>query len=102
MKQVKYNLEANLYMLQTIAEKLEGLREKIVFVGGCATALLITDPAAPDVRQTVDVDCIVDVMAHSDYRNIEKQLRALGFYQSVEDEVICRWHVKGQSFQVSR
>ncbi len=28
MKQVKYNLEANLYMLQTIAEKLEGLREK--------------------------------------------------------------------------
>lgn len=98
MKQVKYNLEANLYMLQTIAEKLEGLREKIVFVGGCATALLITDPAAPDVRQTVDVDCIVDVMAHSDYRNIEKQLRALGFYQSVEDEVICRWRVKGQSF----
>ncbi|HKY69984.1 MAG TPA: hypothetical protein VJ205_03720 [Gammaproteobacteria bacterium] len=98
MKQVKYNVEANLYMLQTIAEKLEGLREKIVFVGGCATALLITDPAAPDVRQTVDVDCIVDVMAHSDYRNIEKQLRALEFYQSVEDEVICRWRVKGHSF----
>jgi len=55
MKQVKYNLEANLYMLQTIAEKLEGLREKIVFVGGCATALLITDPAAPDVRQTASL-----------------------------------------------
>lgn len=37
-------------------------------------------------------------MAHIDYRNIEKQLRALGFYQSVEDEVICRWRVKGLSF----
>jgi predicted nucleotidyltransferase len=98
MKQLKYNVEANLHMLQTIAEKLEGLREQIVFVGGCATALLITDPAAPDVRQTVDVDCIVDVVAHSDYRNIEKQLRGLGFYQSVEDAVICRWRVKGQSF----
>lgn len=98
MKQVKYNLEANLYMLQTIAEKLEGLREKIVFVGGCATVLLITDPAAPDVRQTVDVDCIVDVMIHSDYRNIEKQLRGLGFYQSSQDEVICRWRLAGYPF----
>lgn len=98
MKQVKYNVEANLNMLQIIAEKLGDLREKIVFVGGCATVLLITDPAAPDVRQTVDVDCIVDVMTHSDYRNIGKQLRALGFYQSVEDEVICRWRVKGYPF----
>lgn len=62
MKQVKYNLEANLHMLQIIAEKLDTLREKIVFVGGCATALLITDPAAPDVRQTMDVDCIVLLM----------------------------------------
>ena len=98
MKQVKYNVEANLYMLQIIAEKIGDLREKIVFVGGCATALLITDPAAPDVRQTIDVDCIVDVIVHSDYRNIEKQLRTLGFYQSPEDEVICRWRVKGYPF----
>jgi len=25
------------------------LREKVIFAGGCATALLITDPAIPDL-----------------------------------------------------
>jgi len=29
-----------------MAEALGELRERMVFVGGCATALLITDPAA--------------------------------------------------------
>jgi hypothetical protein len=32
-----------------------------VFLGGAATALLITDVAAPDVRTTLDVYVIVEI-----------------------------------------
>jgi len=37
------------------ARSLGDLREKLVFVGGCTTGLLISDPAAADVRSTRDV-----------------------------------------------
>ena len=46
-------------MLSTAVEKLLPLLDRIVFIGGCATGLLVTDPAAAPVRATVDVDVIL-------------------------------------------
>ena len=45
-----------LHMLKTVAEALgEDLRKRLVFVGGCTTALFITDPITlEDVRATDD------------------------------------------------
>ena len=57
------NRDANLAMLTLIADRLGALRGKMVFLGGCTTALLVTDPAAPDVRATMDVDMIVEAAA---------------------------------------
>lgn len=82
---------SNLAMLEFVARKLEKLREKLIFLGGCATALLIDDPAAPDIRTTLDVDCIVDVLSLGHYHQLEEQLFKLGFKQSMGDSVICRW-----------
>jgi hypothetical protein len=48
----------NLELLRDAAKLLEPLLGELVFVGGCATALLITDKAAADVRPTFDVDAI--------------------------------------------
>ena len=45
----------NLAQLVVIAAKLEPLLGQIVFVGGCVTGLLLTDPAAAPVRPTLDV-----------------------------------------------
>ena len=42
--------DPNLELLVRVAEGLGDLREQVTFVGGCATALLITDPAAAPVR----------------------------------------------------
>ncbi len=83
---------ANLAMLEFVAHKLGDLANQFVFLGGCATALFITDLAAPDVRPTLDVDCIVDVLSLGQYHQLEKQLIKKGFKKSLEDEVICRWH----------
>jgi hypothetical protein len=46
----------NLELLEITAERLRPLLHEIVFVGGCATGLLVTDPGAAPVRRTYDVD----------------------------------------------
>ena len=51
----------NLDLLERAAEKLRPLLPEIVFVGGCATGLLITDPGAAAVRGTYDVDVITEI-----------------------------------------
>jgi predicted nucleotidyltransferase len=84
---------ANIKALEFIVTKLGDLCSKVVFLGGCTTALFITDKAAPDVRSTLDVDCIVDVISLNEYYQLEKSLRDRGFIQLNQDNVICRWRV---------
>jgi len=64
-------------------------------VGGCAASLLITDEAIPDMRLTLDVDFIIDVMSLSGYHKIESQLRERGFKQVIgQTDSICRWLIE--------
>lgn len=53
----------NLEILMLAVDRLGDLANEMVFLGGCATGLLITDPAAPAIRVTRDVDAIVEVAA---------------------------------------
>ena len=46
---------------------LRPLLEDLVFVGGCTTALFITDEAAADVRATFDVDAVIEVKSYVEY-----------------------------------
>lgn len=46
--------DPNVAKLELIANALGPLREQVVFVGGCAVGLLITDEAAASVRATMD------------------------------------------------
>jgi hypothetical protein len=73
------------------ARQLGELTEELVFLGGSAVALLITDPAAPDVRPTLDIDAIVEVATWTDYYRLEERLRGKGFRQTMEENIICRW-----------
>jgi hypothetical protein len=43
---------------------LKPILGELVFVGGCATALLITDTAAADVRPTFNVDAIAEITSY--------------------------------------
>lgn len=83
---------SNLKMLELVATKLAELNDEVVYLGGCATALLITDPLTLDIRPTLDVDCIIDVISLGQYHKFEKKLIQKGFKKSLEDDVICRWH----------
>ena len=63
---------ANLRMLEFVATKLGEIRNDVVFLGGCTTGLFISDPLVPDVRYTLDVDCIVDVISWSSPTQIDQ------------------------------
>lgn len=81
-----------LLMLQTVAEALGAdLRDRLVFVGGCTTALFITDEVTiEDVRATDDVDLIVDLAGYAEWVELQDQLRRRGFMEAYDDTVICR------------
>lgn len=86
--------DPNLAKIELIAGVLGSLRERLVFVGGCAAGLLLTDPAAAPARVTYDVDLTVQVAALSDYHRLEKEFRGLGFVRDLDMDVICRWRYR--------
>ena len=82
----------NLPLLESVAHALGVLRNRLVFVGGCASGLLLTDSAAPAARVTQDVDAIVDVTSLAEYHRLELQLQQAGFkHDRSPDAPICRW-----------
>lgn len=54
-------MHPNIQILTSAANSLGELTNDLVFLGGCATGLLITDPAAPEIRVTRDVDAIAQI-----------------------------------------
>jgi hypothetical protein len=93
--------DANTELLARIAEALGELRERVAFVGGCATALLITDPAAAPVRATQDVDAIVAAASSQEFRRLGHALRERGFTQSAEEgEPPYRWTLGAMKLDV--
>ena len=68
-------------MLRKVAEALgPELRKQVVFVGGCTTGLLLTDPFTREqVRSTDDVDLIVHVMGYGEQVKFHKELCRKGF-----------------------
>ena len=82
----------NLEIIEIAAQALGSLCDELVFLGGCATALLITDSAAPPVRATRDVDTLAEIGSAAEYRELEKRLRKRGFdVDSTKGAPICRW-----------
>src|SRR5271156_5248306 len=82
----------NLALLETSAQKLAPLLGEIVFVGGCATGLLINDPGAAAVRKTYDVDIIAEIASYAEYGIFSERLRLLDFTEdSSEGAPLCRW-----------
>ncbi len=82
----------NLARLASTAKRLAPLLDRIAFVGGSITGLLLTDPAAAPVRPTLDVDAIVAIASYADFTDLETRLRELGFHQPHSEGMsICRW-----------
>jgi predicted nucleotidyltransferase len=75
----------NLDLLIAIAQAMGPLCEQVVFVGGCATGLLVDDANLMDVRPTEDVDAIVEVASLAAYHRLAAGLMERGFKQTMAD-----------------
>ncbi len=73
----------NLATVELVAHVLGPLRDQLVFVGGCAAGLLLTDQSAAPARVTYDVDLTVQVAALPDFYLLEEQFTGLGFKRDV-------------------
>ena len=69
--------DPNLPILTLIAKSLGTLCDSLVFVGGCATGLLLTTPRAQAIRATQDVDVVVHAVSTADYHAMEKAVESL-------------------------
>ncbi len=60
----------NMSLLMAMAQVMGPVCEQVVFVGGCATGLLVDDADLIDVRPTEDVDAIVEVASLAAYHQL--------------------------------
>ena len=82
----------NVALMEAAVAGLGPVSDQMVFLGGCAAGLLITDPAAPPIRATRDVDVIIEVASLAEYHRISGSLRDRGFHEDhAEQAPICRW-----------
>ena len=82
-------------LLELAAALLGEITRELVFVGGASIHLWLSDPAAPPVRSTDDVDAICDVPGLPAYYRLGERLRLRGFTEAIGDPVICRWRHDG-------
>ncbi len=85
----------NIVRLKAIARALSGLEENVVYVGGATVSLYITNPAAPEVRPTDDIDVVIELILYNHFGQVEDKLRDLGFQNDVQSKVITRYRYQG-------
>lgn len=82
---------SNIERLTETVRRLGPLAGQMVFVGGSTTALFITDAAAADVRETLDIDAIV-ATTRAGYARLTEALNRQGFFEdTTEGAPICRF-----------
>lgn len=57
----------NILMLQTVANGLGELKDEMVFVGGAVAELYADNPAASQIRPTIDVDCVIEIKSRLEF-----------------------------------
>lgn len=83
----------NIELLELVAKTLgKELNQQVVYIGGSTTALLVASERRGPVRQTKDVDIVVDVVTTRDYHTFCNLLKVRGFKEDLSEEaLICRY-----------
>jgi hypothetical protein len=85
--------DPNLYLLEAAVRLLEPVLDELVFAGGYATGLLISDPAASGIRATRDVDTITEVASYAAYAALSERLRARGLTEAHSEDAHPKWGI---------
>jgi hypothetical protein len=87
------NADHNYELIEFVADGLgEAFLAEVAFVGGCTTAMLVTDTSVlDDIRFTDDVDLVIELAGISAWQRLTERLAAKNFKITGEDEVNCRF-----------
>jgi hypothetical protein len=89
-------MATNIELLQCVAQGLGCLKDEMVFVGGSVAELYAQHPELSDIRPTLDVDCVVEVVTYFEYTQLEEKLRSFGFHNDTTvGAPLCRKIYKG-------
>ena len=87
--------------IRFVAERLDTLTERMVFLGGATLGLFVTEAGAPPPRPTRDVDVIVEItMAEYLNNSFRSQLLKRGFREATDEGVLCRWEIEGTKVDI--
>lgn len=88
------NHQNNVSRIIAVAKSLGDLADRVVFVGG-STVSLYADRQTFEVRETDDVDVIVELLNYPDQVQFEEQLRSKGFSDDIDSKVRGRFKIDG-------
>jgi len=86
-----HNKVINLALVAQVAQGLEELREKMVFIGGAVISLYTDDPAADEIRPTTDIDMTINLANYTEWAQMQERLAELKFYPDPEGQSICSY-----------
>ncbi|HEY9005269.1 nucleotidyl transferase AbiEii/AbiGii toxin family protein [Ohtaekwangia sp.] len=85
------NKTINIEVVKKIAIALKHLRQKVAFVGGAMISVYADDPAADEVRPTMDIDLSLTLEGYAAWAKLQDELTTLGFSPDQSSHVICRF-----------
>lgn len=88
------HVHENIIRIKAVYNLLGDLKEKVVFVGG-ATVSLYAEREAQDIRETQDVDILVEIASRSEYAEVEERLRQVGFANDTSAGFLGRYLQNG-------
>lgn len=82
----------NIEIVSLVARQLGILNHEVVYVGGATTVLMVPPGFEGAVRQTKDVDVIINVFALNDYYQFVEKVKQAGFTEDLrEGAPLCRF-----------
>lgn len=87
------SVDHNYELIEFVAQGLgKDLLDEVAFVGGCTTAMLVTDPLIiDDIRHTLDVDLVIELAGIAQWVRLTERLAAKDIKLTGEDDINCRF-----------
>lgn len=82
----------NILRIKAVANALDSLNEKVVFIGGATVSLYVSRPVM-EIRPTDDVDVIIEILNYKERAELEERLRKIGFSNDIDSGIVCRYKI---------
>lgn len=75
----------NLQNLEKVATQLDQLLNHVIFIGGSVLELYASDPSAPALRPSREIDCLLNIETAAEFHIWQQTLEARGFKKAQAD-----------------